>query len=479
MARFEFKATDSSGKHQTGFLEASDIPQAIAKLGSRGYQVISLNGQSAGSISPSHSQVGDPALGGVILPPQPNATQAQSPNVSPSGGAPWETGRRFSAVISQPPASQSQKIGTLQARPKKDFSALRRRLARWPFTDANISFLFSQIGSFAKAGVNPASLFNTLADRARRQDEAEAYREIAGLVAEGRSLGEAMEEFPEIFSPSTSGAIKAAEVGGYLPQACDLICQSAKTSRNLRFLANIGYLYLIPALTAIPVVVSITRGVESSIEKSWNDPSGGPAAGLQYLLSGFAKEMTGPMGWILLTTWVAYLSFVLFNRHWKRRAFRHRFAAVFPVLAMRTKAECLSHFMSHLSYLQEAGVAPRQSVALAAAAVPNEEMARRLTNYAGTMKEQTKISEMLGNPGLFSPEYQQLAFTGEQTGQMGNMMRQASEIGVSKIKFINVGFLALLYCLCVALLGGSILAAAATFYSGYYGTLLRVTQEPE
>jgi type IV pilus assembly protein PilC len=278
--------------------------------------------------------------------------------------------------------------------------------------DADRYFLFSQIAQQLKAGIAPAQAFTTLASVTHQEPYRIALQDLAQSATNGRPLSDTLDRYPDLFPPHVGGMIRAGETGGFLPDAfAELSNQAGEAHKFKRFHWFVWY--LIPrALAVLPVLFAFREALILSYRRT---SDGSPNAGLAAVL---LEKLMWPYGPIAL----AVTALLLLLRWWMSslpmRTFRHRMALQLPVYGARARNESVAIFSWTLSRLGKAGLPPHRMWPLAAAAVPNLEMSRRLVQTGRSLHDGSRLSEAIFNSGVFPQQYAPLISTGEMIGDV-------------------------------------------------------------
>lgn len=278
--------------------------------------------------------------------------------------------------------------------------------------DADRFFLFSQIAQQLKAGIAPAQAFTTLAGVTHQEHYRIALQDLAQASTNGRPLSDTLDKYPDLFPAHVAGMVRAGETGGFLPDAfAQLSDQAGEAHKFKRFHWFVWY--LIPrALAVMPVLFAFREALILSYRRT---SDGSPNAGLATVL---LEKLMWPYGPIAL----AVTSILLLLRWWlsslPMRTFRHRLALSLPVYGARARNESVAIFSWTLSRLGKAGLPPHRMWPLAAAAVPNLEMSRRLVQTGRSLHDGSRLSEAIFNSGVFPQQYAPLISTGEMIGDV-------------------------------------------------------------
>ncbi len=389
MAQFEYRATDSSGRVQSGTIDAASANDAVAILSRQGLILQSLN-----TVSP------------VVV------------------------GRGLQPIILNPtsPSGSSGPVGTVSsvAAVRTPRSTAKPRLTGF-FKDHDQWLLMSQFGSILRSGMTPHDMLRELSQRQSLKPKVRhALTQMATWTGQGMPLSDAMAGYPEIFSPGSIGSVRAGEHGGYLAEACTHSSEQIQSGWRLRRVFAWTVLAIWTTLLMIPFIPIMKRGGDALIGAI----DGGPDQDfVGIFLSNLAAGFTG-IGGVLLILFL--LIWFIGPRITGRLTFlpiRHRLAATMPILKRRTRLESAQELTFHLERLSAAGNSPLRSFQLAAEAVPNVVHRDALVRAGQNRREDVPYSALIP-PEWISPDYINLIATGEMTGtapQAFEQVRRLSE----------------------------------------------------
>lgn len=379
MPFFQYQATDKQGNAIQGTVQAGSLDEANRALALQGFKVTGLR---------------DPNVMTA-----PSVQSAATPRT---------------ATFEKPGVHAPIRVNTPTARPLGE-----PRKTRYS-QDKDIYFIFSQLAAFFKAGVNPAQAFTEIANKQPRQDIKESLLFVASRVGEGSGIADILSLYPYLYPPHVIGAIRAGEVGGYLPEAAENISAQADASRKMRRLM----VWLGVCAAGIPPAIPIGQALFNGVLKSWDaqEASGGQAPIAGTLWSEFIKQLTGPLG---ITWLIALIFFVILMFVWQSmpvRQLRHRLALLVPTVGKRNRAESFAAFTWNLSNLSKAAIAPREAFKLATQTVPNMGIRQALEEQGNQMTDKTKLSEALHGTKMLPYELGAMVQTGELTGDVAGQL---------------------------------------------------------
>lgn len=274
--------------------------------------------------------------------------------------------------------------------------------------DRDTARVMHQLFLAFKAGMQPYLALTTVAGQVHVPALRVALHEMAQAIQGGSSLSGAMERFPRLFGPGDVGMVRAAEQGGFLPEALEAISQRLEDEDSARGRLRIWVWFLhsnvLTALLFIPVGWFL-KDVFPSL-----DVRVGLASALRALLF---LSLPLSAGYLALVWWISRL------RH--QPAFRHRWHALLlklPVTGNLNRVRARAAFTRVLAWLVHAGVSAPSAFEAAAGAVPNQVLAERFFQGAAVMRSQGRFSLAIQATGMLDPSDVGMVATGETTGEI-------------------------------------------------------------
>jgi type II secretory pathway component PulF len=380
MPFFQYQATDRQGNPVHGTVQASSVDEARRGLALQGFVVTGIR--------------------------DPRVAQTSSPPVASH------------RPIESPTPLRPVQLNPIASRPLGE--PVKTRFSK----DSDIYFIFSQLASYFRSGLSAFQAFRDIGQQQRRDDLREALLRVSTRVEEGSGIADVLALYPYLFPRHVVGTVRAAETGGYLPDALDSIANQADSSRKMRrLMVWLGWFAI-----GIPPTIPFGIALFNAVLKSWDvqEATGGTAPVATTVGRGFMQELLGPLGIYSLVVGILFLIFAFYWQSMKMRTTRHRLALLVPTVGRRARAESFAAFTWNLSNLSRAAVAPRRAFALALDTVPNQAIREDLAVQANRMTDQTKLSEALGATKLLPFEIGAMVQTGEVTGDVSGQLLNGS-----------------------------------------------------
>ncbi len=397
MSLYRFTAFDATGKEHEGTVQAPDAQAAAKQLSAQGLRVRMIQ-ESKGSPTPAAPQA-HAVPRPVSTAPQRIKTAPPQPRVAPTPAAPQ--------IVNMPAASMPAVFHTAAGTDKERF------------------FLFSQIASGLRAGINPAAFFNEIAPRAKGVYR-DSLQKLANSATEGIPMSSVMGQYPDLYPPGVVGAVRAGEQGGFLPDACDMIAQQAENSHKFkRFFWWVSSV-TVSGLICVPAILVFRIACLAAFDEVDKRGGGSSQQVVADMLHSAWQSFLWPYGpatAAFFALWFIIWRFTLASASLK---LRHKLGLAWPVFGKRAKHENLTVFSWTMSRLTAAGLPHQAAWEMAAAAVPNLAMQGKLLEIGKRTANSEKISEAVGSSRLFPQEYAPTISTAELTGDLPGAMEQLS-----------------------------------------------------
>lgn len=439
MRFFHYTARDSRNQNVQGTMQAASEQEAIQALSKFGLQSVSVE------------ELQNPAN----APMPPNLIQPQTsapPRVSqsaPGTASPYNYNKP--AVAPSSTLAPQAVVHTVAGTDKQRF------------------FLFSQLSSALRVGINPAQAFHEIAMRSANQFRP-SLEEAAAASTSGKAISDVFARYPDLYPSDVVGIVRAGETAGFLPEALDEVARQAESAHSFRrWFFWIWFLW-VNFIVTIPATIIVARGLVD-MAKHQSDIGGSPNASsaVNDFLSQMWHETLWPWGPVTLVT--VGIIWALWRYYNSRLAidFRHKVSLNVPVYGRRARHENLARFSWTMSRVSRAGIAPNRAWQLAADSVPNRAFRDELVSMGQNMRENTKMADMVHRSPLFPDEFAPMIATAEYTGDLPGALDRLSSL--SQGEFMAAQNYAKVRSGCWMLLGCFVtsgIAAIIFFYAWYH-----------
>ena len=357
MPLFQYRAQDNQGRSVEGAVTADTKLAAQTALKDRGLRIFDLVEKGGpAAVAPAPRTVAPTAAPRVqpAAPPAPAAANFHTP-VRRAGGKVEQINQNQPAPAVKPIQAGPQKVN-MPAPPPAAIVRTKRG------TDTGNTFLFAQLASYFRAGVNPAEAFTQLQAHNPRPEYQQSLAEAAKATTEGVRFSQVLERYPDLYAPHIVGMIRASEEAGYLVEACEQVAKQTEDSRRFGYAPKVFFWFSLLNLVFLPPSWLVFRAALDSWDAQ--DKAGGSLNGWSVLGSTMGQSLKWPVGPAV----IALLVFLILGNRWwmslDRRPLRHAAILKVPSLGKRVRAESVAVFTWTLSMVSWAGIPARDCLGL-------------------------------------------------------------------------------------------------------------------
>jgi len=313
--------------------------------------------------------------------------------------------QRLSSPAQTPPAAP---------RPRSYLPRIRQTLPHI----RRMAVFFRELHTMLRAGFTVAAACQNLAHRAPKGLRGLA-REMGEAAQAGQPISDVMARHRELLYPWHIGIMRAAQLGGFLPDAVEQIARAYETeweTRSALRLRLFFYLFiLLPAiLLVIPVILMLRQPIP---EEGWSLPLALRAVWASFL------RVSVPAALGLLGAAAAWQVLSALPRV---QAIQQRLVLHVPVVGRVARAAALERYVATLGLMLRGGLPVTEAAEEAAIAAGNPELTPRLLQVVPAVRDGIPIAQAMAATRAFDAEAINLATTGELSGALPDMLARAA-----------------------------------------------------
>src|SRR5690554_1733821 len=287
-------------------------------------------------------------------------------------------------------------------------------------------------------------------------------------VKEGKSLAEAMESRPDVFSRMYINIVRAGEEGGILHQLLPGLAEFLETSARSRQAVISAMIYpVVLAVTGVVSVFLLLVFVIPQFAEMFADAGTDIPASAAFLLS--LSDIIKRYGWLLLAIIAgAVLWWRWQDRDPQRRLRKHALLLRLPMLGnLLLYREC-AVFARTLGALLVAGIPLLRGLRVARDVVGNQELVRLLGVVEEDVRGGTGLGISLEKAGIFPTLLHQLVAVGEESGRTGSILIKIADTFDQTVKNQMASLLAALQPALILVLGIAVGGVTITMLSAVF-----------
>ena len=444
---------------QRGLRTQSLAPSAANRQGDRAAgrqgeaeinRTLTLEAQQAGSSAPPVFSVADrlntnpemqelTGVGTMAAPPR----AARLSVTAASAPVAQQNGRVANITL----AGNAARVRTQTAPARTGLPALNNAAPSAPGVSAlggvktrDMLFFFRQFSSLTHSGITLYGALENLAARTPNQNLARTAREMSEVARNGGMISDVMARYPAIYPDHVTGMMRAGETGGFVDMALTEIADGYDANIKLYRAAWIPKTMALQAFLMLPIVIPLFPILFRSFDWQAN------------LVAYFKVLMfvSLPISGLLLCLTVYAARTLQLPKY---RYLRDSWSLKIPALGNLQREVAIRTFLRMLRRLYHAGIMPIHAWEGAMNTASNVVIRDQLARSYELMQSGSPLSDAFASTGLFADQVEQMVFTGQQSGQVVEMLDQATAYyeqraeeatGKARFMMLRIGILAML-----------------------------------
>jgi len=340
-----------------------------------------------------------------------------------------ETGNKFSGTSSEINTvaalrEELAKMGyvLVKARRAKSTSKKRKKIKG----SEVVAFTYKFSGMYS-AGLSIIRCLETLEEQTENQAFRQVIADIRQRVETGSSLKNAFEKYSGLFSDFFLGMIEAGESGGKLAASLEMSAVYIEKQTELKRKVKAAFIYPvvvgIVCFVAIGFLLVFIVPMFSKLYKKLHVSLPGPTQALVDLSS-----LIRSWWWAIIILGVAAV--ILLRRLSKNPQIKAQwdvFKLKMPVFAKLNRMVVISHFTRTFAMLASVGVSLIEALDVASLVAHNHKMAQITKELQESIQAGNPVGKSLKNYDIFPAMITQLAISGEEVGQLPEMLNKGAD----------------------------------------------------
>ena len=300
-----------------------------------------------------------------------------------------------------------------------------------------VTAITRQLGTLLGAGIAMADALNAIVDQAQSRRIETIFRAIRERITQGASLGDALADYPFLFSDLYVNMVRAGEATGQVDTVLKRLADFMQNQRALqrKVVSALTYpiLMIVIGLVVVAILISF---VVPKITDMLQDTGQTMPAPTQFLIlvSGWFKDY-----WIAIPVGIALVSFVVSKVYAtdKGQLAIDRFWLRVPIIGELLRKQAVARFTRTLSTLLSSGVPAVGSLEITQAVVGNRVVSDATGHIRDRILEGTDIATPLKNSGAFPSVVGYMVAVGEQSGQLEEMLDRIADAYDEEIEVVT------------------------------------------
>ena len=289
-----------------------------------------------------------------------------------------------------------------------------------------VAFAYKFAGMYS-AGLAILRCLETLEEQTDDQAFKQMLTDIRESVESGSSLRDAFGKYANVFSEFFLGMLEAGESGGKLTEALEMSAAYLEKQADLRRKVKSAFAYpVVVGVTCFVVVgclLAFVVPIFSKLYKQLNVSLPGPTQVL-VSLSFFLRHWW----WVIPIVAVAAVILLRWlSKNPRARAKWDLFKLNMPVFAKLNRMVVVSHFTRTFAMLASVGVSLTKALEVASQVAHNHKLTLIAKELQAAIEAGNPISGSLKNYDIFPPMITQMAVSGEEAGELPQMLNKGAD----------------------------------------------------
>ena len=321
---------------------------------------------------------------------------------------------------------------------------------------SNIVFFTRQLATMFSAGLTLERAIQSLGAEEKHRKFKKILSTVSENIRKGLNMSESLARHPGVFNTLFVAMVKAGEVSGNLNEILEQLSSYLEnlddTRRKVKSAMNYPIFMILFLIGMLMVMLLVIIPKFSQVYAQLG--AGLPAATRQMIdFSNWFGNNVGFLGFVTFTV----ISIIWLVSKTQRGGYAlDSFILKIPVFGTLTEMSILNKFCKTFGILIGAGVPVLETTALLRKVVDNKVYERAIDNASDLIRDGYNISTALRRTEVFPSILLQLASTGEETGELDDLLDRAADYYQKQVDALVERMTTLIEPLLILLVGGVI-----------------------
>lgn len=283
-------------------------------------------------------------------------------------------------------------------------------------------------------------------------------RDLASAVQGGEKLSDNMAHYPNLFQEWEVSVIRAAELGGTLPEAMQNIADSLEMEMSLRTRVLASTLPVIATFFVFVLVLLVVNAVRSS------------GGGIENVIPAL-QQAALQFGLLVGAGIIVWQGWQVFTRTRVGGNINFHLVSYLPILGPLLRNMMRLRFVRVLASLWGAGVGPLEALDTSARATNNRQVMRIIKEGLPKLGQGGTLAEVVQSTRILPPEAMYLLQSGETTGTVSEALLKVAEYIKMELDAQAQTLPMKVQLIGYAIIGPLVGALIISFWSNYFSKL--------
>ncbi|WAF94434.1 GspF family T2SS innner membrane protein variant ExeF [Aeromonas sp. BC14] len=292
---------------------------------------------------------------------------------------------------------------------------------------AELAMITRQLATLVGAGLTIEEALKAVAEQCEKAHLRSMVATVRSKVVEGYSLADSLAAFPHVFDQLSRSMVAAGEKSGHLEKVLNRLADYTEQRQHMRTKLLQAMIYpIVLTCVAIGVISILLTAVVPKVVAQFEHMGQQLPATTRFLIG--TSELMQHYGlWFLLLLLVGGFVWRWWLTDDKRRRHWHQVILRLPVIGRVSRGLNTARFARTLSILNASAVPLLEGMKISGEVLSNDFARMRIGEATERVREGTSLRKSLDETKIFPPMMLHMIASGEQSGELDNMLERAAD----------------------------------------------------
>lgn len=300
-------------------------------------------------------------------------------------------------------------------------------LIRSKIKTADLALITRQLSTLVASSIPIEECLLTVAEQCEKSKIKAMITSVRSGVIEGHTLADSMRGFPVIFDNLFCAMVAAGEKSGHLDKVLDRLADYVEQRQDMKNKMMQAMIYpVVLTLVAISVISILLASVVPQVVGQFEHLGAELPGTTQFLITSSDILRAYGVYFVLFIVICLFLIRQLLKQEAKQLAFDKQLLRL-PVIGRVANELNTARFARTLSILNSSAVPLLEAMSIAGQVLSNYYMRQQIGEATERVREGVSLGLALKSTKLFSPMMLHMIMSGEQSGELGDMLERSAD----------------------------------------------------